>query len=749
MKKLLLLILCCLSAMAGFAQDNKNASYVSTNDIVLFFRDRIMASMGKNTMYINADMTQIRLIYKDVYTEESSQYADCLLWCAMICQNAGDNSQAGRLMKRSREIFKKYGQGPFDGRDTIQEIFYNDLLTNLLYNGDDYVGAIKHAEKSSELKCVYFGSTSEIYLKSLLDISKLYTERMKFKKAWYYHNLGYNAYVDMIKKEFCEKSESERVNYWYSVKSYIDKTINIAHASAEKMSGKSADSIAGAAYNALLLSKGLLLNTTLSFEDYVITSGNTEAWLNLEYKKDLASRGASQATLDSLDHVILNVLKDSGQTFTIPNLSITWKDVRNKLGPDDLAIEFYKNTSGDFGAVMIKRDWNAPKIVHLKEYVTYGRKNSMMLSRALDECSFESFSKTDAGNLWKLSKAVWTNEIVKWFPVTDEGRVYFAAEGELLVTGIEYFPYVKPACKDTTVVEYHCLADLYNVYRLTSTRMLATDRTRYTGTSAAVFGGLNYDMETDELLADKEKYTKEYDSGEILYAFNSDKRDIRDIDEDIPELSGTEQEADSIVSIINKKNKMNLTAEAYMSNEGTEAAFKSLGGQNERLIHVASHGFFYNTADSLLVKKLKLGDNPLSHSGLIFAGAGKKWFGDSIPDDVEDGFLTALEIASLDFRGLDLVVLSACETAKGYVTGDGVFGLQRGFKMAGTNSILMSLWKVDDDATCMLMTEFYRQWIGGKSKHDALELAKNKVRANKKWNDPQYWAAFILLDGVE
>ena len=139
-------------------------------------------------------------------------------------------------------------------------------------------------------------------------------------------------------------------------------------------------------------------------------------------------------------------------------------------------------------------------------------------------------------------------------------------------------------------------------------------------------------------------------------------------------------------------------------------------------------------------------------SGLLFAGAEYKWFGESMPDGVDDGFLTALEVSNLDFRGVDLVALSACETGKGSIRGDGVFGLQRGFKMAGANSILMSLWKVDDEATCLLMTEFYKNWIGErKTKHYALELAKQTVRSHseKGWNAPKYWAAFILLDGLD
>jgi CHAT domain-containing protein len=98
-------------------------------------------------------------------------------------------------------------------------------------------------------------------------------------------------------------------------------------------------------------------------------------------------------------------------------------------------------------------------------------------------------------------------------------------------------------------------------------------------------------------------------------------------------------------------------------------------------------------------------------------------------------------------------VLSACETAKGDVTSEGVFGLQRAFKMAGVQTIIMSLWKVDDHATQILMTEFYNNWVGKKqSKREAFRNAQNAVRYAKDANGeylyskPVYWAGFVMLD---
>ena len=132
-------------------------------------------------------------------------------------------------------------------------------------------------------------------------------------------------------------------------------------------------------------------------------------------------------------------------------------------------------------------------------------------------------------------------------------------------------------------------------------------------------------------------------------------------------------------------------------------------------------------------------------SGLMLAGGNNIWRGNFSQSNVEDGILTADEISRLDLSNTKLVVLSACETAKGKVDPvDGVYGLQRAFKMAGAGAIIMSLWKVQDDATSMLMTQFYTYLISGMERHQALWEAMMDVRS--KYKDPYYWAAFILLD---
>ena len=147
-------------------------------------------------------------------------------------------------------------------------------------------------------------------------------------------------------------------------------------------------------------------------------------------------------------------------------------------------------------------------------------------------------------------------------------------------------------------------------------------------------------------------------------------------------------------------------------------------------------------------------DYSMERTGLLMAGAQHTLRGDSILQAAEDGILSAKEISHLDLSNTDLVVLSACQTALGDITNDGVAGLQRGFKIAGVKSVLMSLWKVDDAATYLLMKQFYKSLLAGKNKQQALRDAQNYLRSymvgnEHPYNDIHYWGAFVLLDAIE
>ncbi|HSV61097.1 MAG TPA: CHAT domain-containing tetratricopeptide repeat protein [Variovorax sp.] len=170
----------------------------------------------------------------------------------------------------------------------------------------------------------------------------------------------------------------------------------------------------------------------------------------------------------------------------------------------------------------------------------------------------------------------------------------------------------------------------------------------------------------------------------------------------------------------------------------TESLFKK-EVRHPRVLHVASHGFFEQP------QRAEAPDDPMLRSGLVLAGANAGASGTH-----EDGVLTALEASTLDLRGTELVVLSACETGVGSVLqGEGVFGLWRALELAGAQSVMMSLWKVPDEETRVLMELFYRKWLSGMDKHLALRDAQLELRQRtiRDWgrDRPQLWGAFVLV----
>lgn len=198
---------------------------------------------------------------------------------------------------------------------------------------------------------------------------------------------------------------------------------------------------------------------------------------------------------------------------------------------------------------------------------------------------------------------------------------------------------------------------------------------------------------------------------------------------------------DEVVKVAEYLNNQNIKNQIYTKADATEQSFKARDGKNDIILHVSSHGFFNDAAMEYNKR------SPMYNCGLFFAGSNKYWTNDTIPllQGQEDGILRAAEISTLDFTNSQLVVLSACETGLGYNdTSEGVYGLQRAFKLAGANKILMSLWKVGDEPTSMLMQEFYKSLLEGNDPNKALDVAKDKLRT--VYLSPKDWGGFVLLN---
>jgi CHAT domain-containing protein len=204
--------------------------------------------------------------------------------------------------------------------------------------------------------------------------------------------------------------------------------------------------------------------------------------------------------------------------------------------------------------------------------------------------------------------------------------------------------------------------------------------------------------------------------------------------EDIPFLPATEQEVDGISSVLTNAQ---WEIRPFKKMEASESNIKKT--VNPRLMHVATHGFFLSDVDVTTADEEIT--NPLFRSGLLLAGAA---LDRTVSKQEEDGVLTAYEAMNLNLDQTDLVVLSACETGLGEVrNGEGVYGLQRAFMVAGARNVLMSLWQVDDKATQELMNTFYKFWAGGQDKHKAFREAQLKMK--EQYAAPFYWGAFVIV----
>jgi CHAT domain-containing protein len=295
------------------------------------------------------------------------------------------------------------------------------------------------------------------------------------------------------------------------------------------------------------------------------------------------------------------------------------------------------------------------------------------------------------------------------------------------------------------------IADSYHLIGLGSTRQLVQQIPfEIKNNDAVLFGGINFEEDTIGINKNRMPTEINSDKKEHLLISNNDmKLTTWDF------LPGTEREVNSLQKIMQSAGINVILKKGY---EATEKSFKNIGTNNKsspRILHIATHGYFFpdlkesRQASVTNPQKeivFKTSEHPMLRSGLIMAGGNGAWQGKQTLEGREDGILTAYEISQMNLSNTELVVLSACETGLGDIQGnEGVYGLQRAFKIAGAKYLIMSLWQVPDKQTSLLMTTFYKKWLEDKmSIPDAFHAAQKQMRENGL--DPYNWAGFVLVE---
>ena len=596
--------------------------------------------------------------------------------------------------------------------------------------------AMLYLNKAINVQKEWNGDKSIAYANLLLDkIKNIWVEALAEKNNTDSLLLFVNQSSEIIKRHINNSaynmSRSERHLYWQKYEDFFTwliPTINSILNSDESNS---------LAYNAALFNKGMLLSSEKEFRD-VILSSNDESLIelykvyvnNLSFLEEQYGYKSSEK-IDSLNKLIQeNEYLLSQKTTRLNKLfkgnNFTWKDVRDHLKDGDVAFEIvsFENLGGsiDYYAYAISPKCDSPQQIAF-----------------CDENTLKDLFYADSIDYKTISSIIWGNQRLNEI-MQGAKNIYFSASGLLNIIGIEYLP----------ISNEQYIFDKYNIFRLSSTRELCYNRQFTEPQKVCLFGGLDYNNSTDiDVINDEHKMAL-----------------LRSVTDSIVRrggfdpLPGSKMEIDQIRDEIVQNH---LACDVFTNSDGTEWAFKNISSTPVDIIHLSTHGMYIPNENDNLRKNNKLSfflsgestgvdeeTQSLSHSFLVMSGGNKIMFKDSVLNSREDGILTALEVSHLDFSNLDMVVLSACQTALGLIESDGVYGLQRGFKKAGANTILMSLDKVDDEATRILMVEFYRNLMNGKTKHQSLMEAQQHLRhvENGKYDDPKYWASFIMLDGL-
>lgn len=643
----------------------------------------------------------------EAFGRQSPQYATAMSNLAIIRYNTGNTQGAETLITDALKVHED--RGNTDSPD------YATLLNNLgafRYYAGNVDDALDINRRVLDIRRERLGTSHPDYAFSLANLANIYHTLadtvMLVPAALEVSRLK----MRLVRSAFTTLTADERNRFWSRHEPWFTDDIQLY--AAEYRS----DSLAANAYDAALFYKGLLLNTETELDNLIRNGSDPAAAtlyasmrdnmvrLNRLYEMPVNRRGEST---DSLEKVIngqerrLVSLSKAYGDYT-RNLTTCHTDISSRLADNEVAIEFVSYHISDttdtrrYVALLTRHD-DRPVAIPL-----------------FDDNDLDAINEEQLYTTPTLSRILWA----PLAPYIDEAsRVYFSPTGRLHNIAIEYLP---SHSGDGLVSDNHRLV------RLSSTRLLAHDHASPMPINGAVYGGMKFDHGAAGVSV-KAQY-----------------------------LPATLAEAQSVTDILSS---MNTKATLHTGEEATETSFKALSGQATNLAHIATHGFYLRKDELGTRRRMRFlqlndghtDDRPLTRSGLLFAGADNALSGHCAKGS-DDGVLTAKEISLLDLSAMQLVVLSACQTGLGDVTGEGVFGLQRGFKKAGVKSLMMSLWKVDDNATRLLMTRFYENLSQGNSAHGALADAQQYVRQYTEggatpYSDPRYWSAFILLDALD
>ena len=637
------------------------------------------------------------------FDKEKPEYANLLNNFATLYLLMDKQDKVEQMLKQSAAIYKSN----LGETSPAYAKVVSDLGNFFRYKGR-YDEAGLPLQEALQIRELTLEKTHPLYVQSQEDLAILFWKKKEYNKAYTLYHGVMEKTLDFINRYFTPMSEAEKTKYWDIISPRFQRFYNFA-----VEAGATNQQIIFDLFEYRVATKGILLSSTKKISETILNSGNEQmisdyaSWIDSKEqltrlyvysKEELKEQDINLDSLEQATNAMEKRLSESSKDFSqfFFTSRVKFTEIQKELTADEALIEIIRLRNFDqaltnnsrYLALVVTKNNPQPRLVILengldmetKIYKTY-RKS--MVNRISDEQSYSHY----------------------WAPlepeVKEKNKIYLSLDG--VYNQISLYTLKKPGAD--------FLINQYDIVLLGSARDLATNNNRKNavpGKKATLIGF-------------------------PIYASTK-----------IPELPATKTELDGI-------NKMLKTSgyqvSEYLQRDATEANLKL--AKKLSILHIATHGYFLKDVDKanwpIGVSADYARDNVLLRSGLMLTGASEADQENAGLDSTSNGIITSYEAMNLDLKGTSLVVLSACETGLGEIkAGEGVYGLQRAFLVAGAEALIMSLWKVDDAATQLLMNNFYADWIKTGDKQKAFKQAQLQMMT--KYKEPYYWGAFVMME---
>ncbi len=647
----------------------------------------------------------IRKVFENRRQVKSTEYAGLLNQLGILYIQMGKMDQVEALFKTAQDIYKR--------RFTENNIYYAKV-TNDLGNFYRLAGRFADAErelnKALTIRENLLGTSHPDYISSKENLAIVFWKTSRHESAYMAYRDVMDKTIEFINNYFPPMSEAEKTSFWDITAPRFQRFFNFALEVYPQLPHVSQDF-----FDYQMATKALLLNATSKVKEAILNSGDKQlindytAWISLKEelarmyslsKEQLREQNIDLPALERKANAMEKSLSERSALFSsgYSTQKVSYTQVRNLLTVTEAVVDMVRvrgfnqdfTSESRYVALILTKEMERPAMVVLENGTQLETRflkyyNTVMQKMLPDEFAYDQF--------WARIDAA----------VAGKKVIYFSPDG------------------------------VYNQVNLNTLRKPGGDYllNRYD----IVIAGNSRD-----LITWKQRKATTPNRNAVLLGFPDYQTD------EVPPLPGTKAELETVSRVLRPAG---YHVKQFMAAEASEKNLKSVSGPF--ILHIATHGYFLKDVDEnegsvFGVNSENATHNPLLRSGLILAGAGQAISGTPATDisASDNGILTAYEAMNMNLEGTALVVLSACETGLGDVkAGEGVYGLQRAFLVAGAEALIMSLWKVDDAATQQLMSTFYTNLIKLGSRQRAFKQAQLQLMA--KYKEPYYWGAFVMM----